>query len=377
MNQTQVRKNQNTKMMKAKTNRRQRNNKSRDTVMAPIAMNRSLKSSRLSTTYVQTERVGAINTPVSTSFHVLAALPVNPGLPFAFPWLSGHAALFEKYEIQSLTFRFKNLLSTTTNGNVILCFSFDTLDVDPINALVATQKAAYIDGAVWRETVLNVPIRRKELFTRVGNVPPNADLKTYDYGKLWVCTEGVTTSLDNIGYLEMSYKIVLRDKSELLTPYQVVYDSSVQHGDYNQAPVFNETKLSEILERSSFSFTNPIQSSAALTGSTGTFPLQCYKEGGVLATFYMVFETDTAFSAATAGPPNKLDLDGAVRTFAATYAGDVTGRETYYATVTMSINAPMQGNLTLSYASTPVFDEGEEYTLVTFGYDSIYSPIPN
>lgn len=177
--------------------------------MAPTAINRSsVQSGRNSQRYRECERVGSILG--SNAFATALSLQTNPGLSNSFPWLSGHANLFEKYKVHKLVYRYKNLKGTSTDGNIILSYDYDTLDSAPGSAIAATQSTHYIDGAPWRIFELRVPTDGRILFTRSGIVL-GTDLKTYDMGQIHISTEGCVDNSVH-GYLEVEYDIELLDK---------------------------------------------------------------------------------------------------------------------------------------------------------------------
>jgi len=179
------------------------------TQMAPTAINRSsVQSGRNSQRYRECERVGSILG--SNAFSTALSLQTNPGLSNSFPWLSGHANLFEKYKVHKLVYRYKNLKGTSTDGNIILSYDYDTLDSAPGSAIAATQSTHYIDGAPWRIFELRVPTDGRILFTRSGIVI-GTDLKTYDMGQIHISTEGCVDNSVH-GYLEVEYDIELLDK---------------------------------------------------------------------------------------------------------------------------------------------------------------------
>lgn len=164
------------------------------------------------------ERIATI--PGSVTFTNAVSIACNPGLANSFPWLSGHAALFENYKVHSITYRYKNLKGTASAGNVIMSFDYDTLDSAPTTAIQATQSTHYADGAPWRIFQLKVPGTGKVLFTR-SSVPSGVDLKTYDMGSLHVATEGCADTSDH-GYLEVEYDIEFFNKqSSSLTSLSV------------------------------------------------------------------------------------------------------------------------------------------------------------
>jgi hypothetical protein len=154
------------------------------------------------------ERIATVSG--SVSFAVAGNFALNPGLEASFPWLSGVAQRFERYNFDSLTVRYKNLKGTDTDGNVIISYDPDTLDGAPPTAVAQTQSTAYVDGAPWRIFELKVPISREKKFVRSGPVI-TSDLKTYDAGRIWVTTEGCADTSAH-GYLEFEYSVSLHEK---------------------------------------------------------------------------------------------------------------------------------------------------------------------
>lgn len=144
------------------------------------------------------------------NYTVSCNLPCNPALADSFPWLAGHAKLFENYRIHNIVYRYKTLKGTSTNGNVIMSFDYDTLDSAPTTAILQTQSTIYIDGAPWKTIEMRVPSPKRNLFTRQGAIV-GADLKTYDFGRLFIATEGCSDTSEH-GYVEVEYDIELLNK---------------------------------------------------------------------------------------------------------------------------------------------------------------------
>lgn len=185
------------------------NRPTRDLVRAPAAQNSSSRSRpHKSTRYRESERIGTVTTD-RAEYSVTNDFACNPALPSSFPWLSGHAQLYEQYRVHSLTYRYKNLKGTTAGGNILLIFDYDTLDSPPSSALEQTQTTVYVDGAPWRIFELHVPCTPRTYFTRESLVP-GADLKTYDMGRLHVGAEGCDSSQQ--GILEVVYDVELINK---------------------------------------------------------------------------------------------------------------------------------------------------------------------
>lgn len=201
--------------MQQRTNRRgakapKKKNKNNGLKQAPVAMNRSSRQTPTKkTSYNERERITTI--VGSVNFSVGQTVRINPGLSESFPWLSGHAQLYEKYHFRKLLFRYKNLKGTSSNGNVIMSFDYDALDGAPATAVEQTQSTYYIDGSVWRIFELSVPVSHlPPLYTRASLIG-SSDLKTYDIGQLFVATEGCADTSDH-GYLEVEYHCDLIDK---------------------------------------------------------------------------------------------------------------------------------------------------------------------
>lgn len=201
--------------MQKKPTKLARKGKSRFTAQehkAPVAVNRS--SRQTGTTrlrFKEGERVTTVKGAVA--FTTVQSIACNPGLPGSFPWLSGHASLYERYRIHRLVYRYKNLKGTSSDGNILMSFDFDTLDNPPATAVEMTQQTCWVDGAPWRIFELKVNPVKGDLFVRVDDGPLliGADLKTYDFGRLFVAAEGCADTSDH-GYLEVDYDIELFEK---------------------------------------------------------------------------------------------------------------------------------------------------------------------
>jgi hypothetical protein len=224
------RKKQKKQGMNSHDNGRLMSNRTQKAVLAPVAQNRSSRQSGTNRrTYRESERIQTING--SSDFKVVANVPCNPALSGSFPWLSGHGALYEKYHVKKLVYRYKNLKGTTTDGNILMSFDYDTMDAPPSTAIEVTQSTVWEDGAPWRIFELHVPCHRTDLFTRTGLVQ-DADLKTYDFGRLFVSAEGCSDDSAH-GYLEVDYVIDLHMKqASVQTPVLIsrlsTYTNSTQ-----------------------------------------------------------------------------------------------------------------------------------------------------
>jgi hypothetical protein len=200
-----------------------RPNKGKTVVRAPAAQNRSSSQrGQNSVRFRECERVGTV--VGSVAFANVLNLPCNPALAGSFPWLAGHAALYESYRVHSLTYRYKNLKGTSSDGNILMSFDYDTLDEAPSTAVVLSQSTVWKDGAPWRIFEMKVPCHKRPLFTRSSMTLPGTDLKTYDFGRLFVAAEGCADTSDH-GYLEVEYDVELFDKQNNSTSATAVVSS--------------------------------------------------------------------------------------------------------------------------------------------------------
>lgn len=177
---------------------------------APVAQNQSSKSrnSRAVVTHTECERVGTVQG--SVAFASVGNYAANPGLKSSFPWLGELAELYERYTFEKFIVRYKNLKGTGSNGNILISFDYDTLDAGPTTAIQQTQSTVWIDGAPWRIFEMNVPVDGIKRFIRSGEIA-GADLKTYDFGRVWVSAEGCADTSSH-GYLEFEYSVKLFEK---------------------------------------------------------------------------------------------------------------------------------------------------------------------
>lgn len=196
--------------MNRRNNRAQVNQRA---VNAPSARNRSSVQTGTQNIRVrECERFASVDG--FSPYTIVRSSALNPGITQMFPWLAKLGRMFDKYKVHSVTFRYKNVVGTSSNGNVIMSFDFDTLDASPLTAVQQTQSTVYVDGAPWRLLEMSLPksMLKQEYFIRTAATVSNSiDLKTYDIGRLHVATEGCSDALQ--GYLEIDYDIELIGKS--------------------------------------------------------------------------------------------------------------------------------------------------------------------
>jgi hypothetical protein len=91
-----------------------------------------------------------------------------------------------------------------------MSFDYDTLDAGPSTAVEQTQSTVFVDGAPWRIFEMKIPSDGTKKYIRSGPIA-GADLKTYDFGRVWVSAEGCADDSAH-GYLELEYRVSLFEK---------------------------------------------------------------------------------------------------------------------------------------------------------------------
>lgn len=166
----------------------------------------------------QTERIGTITASATAGNFKANAFVINPADSTTFPWLSSIASLFDKYKFYKLKFIFVNNAATSTAGNVSIGVDFDTLDSTPASSVAMSNLAKFKTFAPWKSEELDIPVNRRGnnvwLFTSDANssAGTNVDLKSYNLGKFFISTEGMSAS-QTAGYVLVEYDVELLDKN--------------------------------------------------------------------------------------------------------------------------------------------------------------------
>lgn len=117
-----------------------------------------------------------------------------------FPWCSGIARNFEKYEVHALKFRYEPTSGTNTGGAAFMLFDTDPYDDIPATIPDMMSSSLSVSCNNWSRMSLTIPpsILKSyhRYFTRIGGVP--GDLKTYDVGKLIIANSTVGGVTGNI-----------------------------------------------------------------------------------------------------------------------------------------------------------------------------------
>jgi len=157
----------------------------------------------------------------STSFSVQQSLPINPGMPVTFPWLSSIAAQYEEYRIKGMVYHYVptsgNAINSTNPalGSVMLQTTYRANAVAPTSKMEMMNEY-WASESVPSETYCH-PIEcnpRENPFNvhyvRTGAVPSGDSPLLYDYGKTFLAVTGNPATGNVLGELWISYEIELR-----------------------------------------------------------------------------------------------------------------------------------------------------------------------
>lgn len=108
-----------------------------------------------------------------------------------YSWLQPIARLHEKYRIRRMRIVYEPTCNLTTgSGTVLMSIDYDVRDSPPTSSTAMINQASGVYGPPYKEMVLNVIPQKEWLYTRSGALTTPYDLKTYDYGFLYINTDG-------------------------------------------------------------------------------------------------------------------------------------------------------------------------------------------
>jgi len=162
--------------------------------------------------YIQ-DIVAGSGTP---SVFAASAFAVNPGQVATFPWLSQVAKNFESYLFRKLRFCYETEAPSSLGGSAVVTIDYDAMDAAPLTKQQAMAYRGAVRSPPWEpcchSSVKEDLSKQKSYFVRPGALPAGGDIKMYDTGNLFVCTQNVTTASAVCGELYVEYEV------ELLTP---------------------------------------------------------------------------------------------------------------------------------------------------------------
>jgi len=193
-----------------------RSRSSSQRVQAPVAKSLTLTTSRPQTKsdngdIIISHREYIRDVTGSVAFSAVQ-IPVNPGIPSSFPWLSSIAQSYESYVFEFLEFAYETQAPTSSIGSVILAMDYDSNDDAPTSKAQVMSYRSSVRAAPWtsscHKSLKEDIAKRKSYFVRNGDLSANRDKNLYDAGQLFLCRQG-QAGTDTIGELYVSYRIRL------------------------------------------------------------------------------------------------------------------------------------------------------------------------
>lgn len=265
----------------------------------------------------------------STTFTVQYSLDINPGIPNSFPWLSQVAINYEFYKIHSLSYTWVPIAPTSTQGDVILSPNYDALDGIPTTELKAANTADSIEFSCWANATCRLDPKScmggmERKYVRLYNA--SGDLKTYDAGSLFVCTNN-ETGTGAIGKLWCNYDIeFFKPQADIniaafrpnSTSLGEAVSTTMANGVYTILPLTATYDPMQVFNALTSGTFTPVQGIYAYTISTtcydsnnenfyGTVALY---QNGSLATGTNASKTQFAFAGSGNGVESSLSMSG-------------------------------------------------------------------
>nr|WRQ64876.1 structural protein [Sobelivirales sp.] len=152
-----------------------------------------------------TNITGSVNYALSSTWALNPGLQTySKGSPLGL-WLGQIATNFDKYEIQSLKFKFRTACSTLTTGLVFFGFEPNPEGTEP-TSYQEIRNMYSVDGSAHANLQFDISSKvRKQLLVRKGNVN---NLPNYDVGKVYFGTIGVNENA-LVGFVDVEYRVKL------------------------------------------------------------------------------------------------------------------------------------------------------------------------
>lgn len=155
------------------------------------------------------------------AFTIQRTLPVNPGMPETFPWLSGIAAKFQEYRIKGLVYHFVPTSGTAISstsaalGTVMFHTTYRAGESAPVSKQELLNEYWASEGRPCDAFCHPLECDPKENpynlhYVRSGGLPAGTDQLLYDMGTTYVAVSGMQSDDQVVGDLWLTYEIELK-----------------------------------------------------------------------------------------------------------------------------------------------------------------------
>lgn len=155
---------------------------------------------------------------------VVETIPLNVGLPTAFPWLSQLAANYEEYSLLQCIYTFKSTIGEVSTGNgqqgqILMATQYNPAD-EPFADKESMMMYAHSSSGKLSQSMLHgvecdpklLPNTTGVKYVRTGGINQAQDIKEYDAGVLNIAISAPPATYlgQSVGELWVSYTVVLR-----------------------------------------------------------------------------------------------------------------------------------------------------------------------
>jgi len=134
----------------------------------------------------------------TSTFTSALTVPLQPGLPAFGPWIATQAQGWEQYRLHQVKVCYYSRCGTATPGTVMLVPDYNSADSAPTNETLASSFRDTVEDVPWTPefTLTCDPVSMAEpgprKYIRTGPLQANQDIKTYDSGQVFICTNDGT-----------------------------------------------------------------------------------------------------------------------------------------------------------------------------------------
>jgi len=108
-----------------------------------------------------------------------------------YSWIQPMARIYEKYRIRRMRIIYEPTCNLTTgSGTVAMSVDYDCRDASPASMTAMINQATGVHGPPYKDMHLDIIPQKDWLYTRPASLTTPYDLKTYDYGFLYINTDG-------------------------------------------------------------------------------------------------------------------------------------------------------------------------------------------
>lgn len=147
-------------------------------------------------------------TPITNnSGYTAIQVACNPGLVGSFPWLAGLASRYEMYRFTKLRYEFRSVVASSTSGVIMMSFDYDAADDAPTSKAQQAQTVPNSETNVWMNNDLSVPVDGTWRYVRQSTLASNLDIKTYDFGNMWLSSAYGDNAVGGELYVEFTVEL--------------------------------------------------------------------------------------------------------------------------------------------------------------------------